>query len=422
MNIFYRSFPILLGLLLSNELTLFAKAIQPAVVSESLVLQDTSKSRVFDTERDLAYFIVEDLGLQNSKIDFASAEVSKKDSLFEALNLNKEISFPTSYLGHFSNFIIAPPIAEKIMAQTVDLAAKDKLAKFSFEVKEGDRFFLKFDVQKGAGFGMYVEVLLNNVKIADEFSLKRKEEFAMDFEVAKPGMVDVVFRNFGFLRLQGNLDVEVLPRKQKIKFEEISIAKVHEKEERVMLRDTLFSTLMDDSVLVSHGLNLKGISVFQRQLDLPQGKELLGFAVFLFPQDQKQKMEFQRRETLREDGLQDFALKELLGKSYTYLPEFGLKDIDFSVFDQARSYHWLNGQNIQGSNWELSPNSKRNYAFFGVRNGFSTDKIFLRVTNKSSLYDQDLGLQVVAIFVESFSVVQQVEVQEFEKIIRLSLI
>jgi hypothetical protein len=104
------------------------------------------------------------------------------------------------------------------------------------------------------------------------------------------------------------------------------------------------------------------------------------------------------------------------------LPEFKLNEIDFSVYDQAHTHHWINGQDKQGNGWVLSPNSKRNYAFFAIKKGFSFSKLTVRVANKSSLYDQELGLQVIALFVDSFRVMQQVEVQEFEKIIRLSLI
>ncbi|KAI9550102.1 hypothetical protein GHT06_004996 [Daphnia sinensis] len=308
---------------------------------------DSVDSRVFDSERDFAYFIVASLGLQNTSSDFSPTRLAQKDSLYKLLNTEKEITFPISYLSEFSDFMIDTPVAEKIMSQTVDLAAKDKLAKFTFEVNEGDRFFLKFDVKKGGGIGMYVEVLFNNVKIADELSLKRKGEFALDFEASKSGKVDLVFRNFGLLRLQGNLDVEVLPRKLKIKLQEEKLAKSYEIEENVLLKDTLFSTLLDDS----------------------------------------------RRETIREDGMQDFAWKELVGKSYTYLPEFRLKEIDFSVYDQAHTHHWINGLDKQGNGWQLSPNSKRNYAFFAIKKGFPFNKFTVRVANKSSLYDQELGLQ-----------------------------
>lgn len=422
MNFFFRPFPILMGMLLFYASVFFAKAKEINLSPEQDGFQDSVNSRVFDSERDFAYFIVASLGLQNTSSDFSPTKLAQKDSLYKLLNTEKEITFPISYLSEFSDFIIDTPVAEKIMSQTVDLAAKDKLAKFTFEVNEGDRFFLKFDVKKGGGIGMYVEVLFNNVKIADELSLKRKGEFALDFEASKSGKVDLVFRNFGLLRLQGNLDVEVLPRKLKIKLQEEKLAKSYEIEENVLLKDTLFSTLLDDSVLVSHSLNLKGISIFQRQIELAQDKELLGFAVFLYPLDQKQKLEFQRRETIREDGLQDFAWKELVGKSYTYLPEFRLKEIDFSVYDQAHTHHWINGLDKQGNGWQLSPNSKRNYAFFAIKKGFPFSKFTVRVANKSSLYDQELGLQVIALFVDSFRVMQQVEVQEFEKIIRLSLI
>jgi hypothetical protein len=149
---------------------------------------------------------------------------------------------------------------------------------------------------------------------------------------------------------------------------------------------------------------------------------VLGFAVFLYPTNQKENLEFQRREIYREDALQDFSLKELIGKSYIYLPEFTFLDMDFSIFDFDRKDFWRNGQIQSVSSWKLSANSKMNYVFFGIKDNLNKNKIHIKLTNNSILYDQELNLQVIALFVESFSVTESVEVQEFDEIIILSLL
>lgn len=420
MNTFFRFFPMMLGIFLYNISVLSAGIADWCQADEQLTFGDSLSDRVFENERDFSYFIVADLGLKNPYLTSTSGDT--RDSLYTILNRDKEIVVPMSYLSAFSDYIMESPLATKIMSQTVDISSKDKLAKFSFEVSAGDEFFLRFDLHKGVGRGMYVEVLFNEVKIENQLSLKRNTEFVFDYEASKPGKIDVILRNFGFLRLQGNLDVEILPRKQKIKFQEVRVAKLYEKEEMIVVKDTLFSILIDDSLKVSHRLNLRGNAVFQKQLAFDSGKEILGFAVFIYPLEEKQKLEFQRRETYKEDGLQDFAWKELLQKSYTYLPEFKLNEIDFSVYDASFSNHWINGQQKKGNGWILSSNSKRNYAFFEVKEDFEESKIMLRIANKSALYDQELWLQVVAIFVDRFKVMKLVKVEEFETIIRLSLI
>jgi hypothetical protein len=392
------------------------------IPSEPQSSTDSLNFRVFDTSEDFSIFIAEDLAMSAPLLDSSIIGQSKKDSLHFVLNRDKQIIIPKTSLNEFLDFTIQEPVTAKVMDQTVNLITKDKLAKYTFEVKEGDHFFLKFDISKGGGIGMQVEVLLNDVRVTDEMSLSRKKEFALDFVVAQVGKVDVVFRNFGFFRLQGKIQVDITPKKEKIRFQERKLVRVYEKEKNMIVRDTLFKTLIDEPVMVSHSLNLTGNSTFQRQLEILEDRKILGFAIFMYPYEQKEKLEFQRREVYREDPLQDFAWKELIGKSYTYLPEFFLSDLDLSIFDFNYKNHWLNGQNKVGNNWKLSANSKRNYAFWGINEELKDNKITIKLTNKSALYNHELGLQVIVLFEEIFTVIKPVETKEFDEIIILSLL
>jgi hypothetical protein len=96
--------------------------------------------------------------------------------------------------------------------------------------------------------------------------------------------------------------------------------------------------------------------------------------------------------------------------------------LNFSVFDFNQKNYWLNGQNQFVDSWNLSKNSKRNYAFFGVKDDMKDQRIHIKLINKSALYDQEISLKVIALFVESFKVIESVEVQEFDEIIILSLL
>jgi len=82
----------------------------------------------------------------------------------------------------------------------------------------------------------------------------------------------------------------------------------------------------------------------------------------------------------------------------------------------------LNGQNKVGNNWKLSANSKRNYTFWAINEELKDNKIIIKLTNKSALYNHELGLQVIVLFEEIFTVNKPVEITEFDEIIILSLL
>jgi hypothetical protein len=383
---------------------------------------DSIASFVFDSERDLELFISEYAGLFDEQSTIIQLDSIRLDSLFLALNRDKRVMIPKAHLPGFVDFVLDEPAVKTIMAQGLDLSPKTKQVTYSFDVNEGDHFFLKFASSKGGGQGARIEVLFNAVRVSDELVLNRKKEFEVDFVVARAGKVEVVFKNFGLFRVQGDLRVDVQPRKERIRYLEARQLQLFKKEVNVTVKDTIYQTLFDEAIRVTHKLNLKGNAVFEKPLEFLPDRNVLGFAIFLYPFGQKEKLEYQRREVYREDPLQDFALKELTGRSYTYLPVFDLTDLDFSVVDFSQKKKWLNGEIEASDSWQSSPNSKRNYAFFKAQENLQTSTIYVKVSNRSALYNRELGLQIIALIEESFIVSESVEVAESLEIIILTLL
>lgn len=382
---------------------------------------DSLNLKIFDSEQDFELFIT---GVYDGDDggSFNLLESGQKDSLFQLLNRNKKLIIPKIYLGNFSDYVLPEQDVQRIMEQSLALLPKDKELKYTFEAREGDHFFIKFDSSKGGGHGTGVEVLFNGVRVSGELVFSRKKGFAFDFVPSRPGKIELVFRNFGFFKVQGDITVEVEPRKEKIQIQEIKQIERFKKDIQISVKDTLYKMLFDESILISHKLNLKGNSVFEQELDLVTEGDLLGFAIFLYPDSHKEKLESQRREVYRQDPLQDFAFKELTGRSYTYLPEYDFVDLDLSIIDYTGKSHWLNGEIKAGNSLKSSSNSKKNYAFFEARRELEDSKTHVRISNRSALYNRELWLQVVALFEGAFRITESVEVQESKEFIILTLL
>ena len=74
------------------------------------------------------------------------------------------------------------------------------------------------------------------------------------------------------------------------------------------------------------------------------------------------------------------------------------------------------------TSWGMSPNSKGNYAFFKAKENMANTAILLRFLNSSELYDLDFGLKIVTLSVKRFKIMQELDVEEFEETILLSLL
>jgi len=175
-------------------------------------------------------------------------------------------------------------------------------------------------------------------------------------------------------------------------------------------------------VILTNKSNLKGKSTLQKQLDFGSESEVLGFALFFFPSTEKDNLQISRRETYREDPLEDFSIKELKGRSFTYLPEFPFTGLSVSMTDAQRKLFWSNGNNPKLEEWKVSPNSTANYAFFQSKKVQDNGPVQVKFSNTSDLYDLDFGLKIITLTLKKFTVKQEVDVEEFEETILLTLL
>ena len=120
--------------------------------------------------------------------------------------------------------------------------------------------------------------------------------------------------------------------------------------------------------------------------------------------------------------MEDFSTKELVGRSFTYLPEYSIPFLTYTVTDDNSNVLWSNNLDSYPTSWGISPNSKRNYAFFKAKDNMANTSILLRFLNSSELYDLDFGLKIVTLSVKRFKVMQELDVEEFEETILLSLL
>jgi hypothetical protein len=379
--------------------------------------------KVFDNEGDFAYFIADQLDLKSMALaHFLEFQDNTKDSIFQSLDHNKQVAIPRKYLYYFLNYNIPMSEKQQLMSKRIVVLSKDKVEKLSFDLKEGDHFYLEFLLAKGKGLGCQVEVLFNDVRIQQRLGLNKKESFRFDFIAASAGKVEVILRNFGFFRMEGDMEVFVKGEKEKISFQEIKKSIKVSQGQVITLQDTLFRTLLDEELVLSHGKNLKQRNTFERSLKLEDVGELLGFAFYLYPLEEKENLSFHRQVSYREDPLEDFAIKELKKHSFTYLQEFSFSNLDIFLSDHYGEKFWHNGQNINEGPWEIGLNKKQNYAFFQLTEPLTTYVIQLKARNRSMLYDQSIGIKMVLLHVKKFNVVQEVEVEEFEEYILISLI
>jgi len=188
------------------------------------------------------------------------------------------------------------------------------------------------------------------------------------------------------------------------------------------VQDTIFQTVVDERVVLTHRANLKGNSVLQKQLDFGIDNEVLGFALFFFPYSEKDNLQVSRRETYREDPLEDFSVKELSGKSFTYLPEFAFPELSVSLIDTQRKIFWSNGNHPALEAWKVSPNSKANYAFFKTKQTLGNGSVQAKFSNTSDLYDLDFGLKIISLTLKKFTIKQEVDVEGFEETILLTIL
>lgn len=388
-----------------------------------LSIQDTLLSQTFLSENDFSYFIASEFGVTEN---IEQENKQRIDSLYQVLNKDKKILIPKKDLIDFLGYSIADPVAKEVASQTVSIDSKSKEYRLELEALEGDFFKLNYSVIQGfiqsIGSAAFVDVLLNEVSVARSLAKKRGKFVALEFVAATSGKVEIVIRNVGPLPEEGNLQVFVTPRKERINLKEIRNKILVKKKEETVVQDTIFQTIIDQQVVLTQSANLKGSSFFQQKIDFSSDQEVLGFSVFFYPFSEKEKLQIFRREIYREDPLEDFSTKELVGRSFTYLPEYSIPFLTYTVTDDNSNVLWSNNLDSYPTSWGISPNSKRNYAFFKAKDNMANTSILVRFLNSSELYDLDFGLKIVTLSVKRFKVMQELDVEEFEETILLSLL
>ena len=383
------------------------------------VQSDTLLTKTFVSEIDLSLFIAEELNLTES---FTSLNMQEEDSLHQVLNETKQLLIPRADLVKFLGFRVTSPVTKLVLGQAVELSPKNRTQRLTLNVVEGDSFTLNYVVEEGIGNAGKVEILLNQVSVVKAASKGRGKRINLSFVASETGEVEIVLRNTGPLKEKGTIEVHVTPRAEYIEIKKIRSIKVKKEWVDALVQDTLFQTVLDERVVLTNRANLKGSAVLQKQLDFGTENEVLGFSVFFFPFSEKDNLQVSRREEYREDPLEDFSVKELSGKSFTYLPEFSFPDLTVSFLDARRKLLWSNGSFPTLEAWKVSPNSKANYAFFRSKQTLANGNIQVKFSNTSDLYDLDFGLKIILLTLKKFSIKQEVDVKGFEETILLTLL
>lgn len=410
---------LVLGCWLFAITTLHAEDKGVKSIGNRLAVGDTLSTQTFVSESELSLFIAEELKINESVLELNQQEV---DSLHQLLNQTKQLLIPRADLVKFLGFSVAVPETKLVMSQEVELSPKSRVLRLELDAIQGDSFTLTYAVEADLGNAAKVEILLNKISVAKESSSKRGKKINLTFVASETGTVEIVLRSLGPFKEKGLIEVHATPRAEHIEVKKIRTLKVRKELVDAQVQDTIFQTVVDERVILTNRANLKGKSVLQKQLDFGAENEVLGFALFFFPSTEKDNLQISRRETFREDPLEDFSMKELKGRSFTYLPEFTFSGLAVSLTDAQRRLFWSNGNNPKLEDWKVSPNSTANYAFFQSKKTLDNGTVQVKFSNTSDLYDLDFGLKIITLTLKKFTVKQEVDVEEFEETILLTLL
>jgi hypothetical protein len=147
-----------------------------------LGIQDTVLSKTFESESDFSYFIAEEFGIKENRDEVNQQKI---DSLYQILNKDKKILIPKKDLIDFLGYSIAAPVAKEIASQSVSIDSKKREYRLELEVMEGDFVQLNYAVLNGfiqrIGSAGFVEVLLNDVRVAQSLARKRGKFVELEF-------------------------------------------------------------------------------------------------------------------------------------------------------------------------------------------------------------------------------------------------
>jgi hypothetical protein len=189
-----------------------------------------------------------------------------------------------------------------------------------------------------------------------------------------------------------------------------------------LVKDTLFKTLLDEPLFVSGKINPRGQNKLSKSLDLNMAGKVLGISLFFYPTAEQEKLVFYRKDSLRQDPLEDFTLKEIQGNSFTYLPEYQIETLALTLVDQANKVIWTNFPSPASSRWKKSPNSKANYSYLVANEEWSPQLLTLTIGNRTKLYDTEITMKIMAVYTEDFLINQEKELKKVEEKYVLTLL
>jgi hypothetical protein len=381
---------------------------------------DTLFTKVFEDEGQLALFVYDYLNLYQNDKALSMDSDQFKDSLFQALNTNKSILLPKHQFSNFISYSLQEGSAKPILSQVVDAMPRSINNEYSIVVEKGDQILMNFSLLKGVLKSTQISLQYNQLRIKD-FKLKsKKQNYQHEFTASENGKFTVVVKNFGWFRVQGLLDVQLISRKKYIQCQAFKVTKTYKVNQEIISYDTLYQSLVDENITLSHQSNI--LQNFTKEIPMitHSDQQLLGFGVFMYPTHETEPWLLHRSEVFREDPLEDFSKKELLGNSLTLLKEFELKDIDLMVYTTFNSGLWKNGELINPYDFTTGFTQKKNYVF--IKTPGDAKKYFVKVTNRSKLYEHDLGLKILGIYLNKFRVRKDVDVVENEEFIYIKLL
>jgi hypothetical protein len=174
---------------------------------------DTLFTQIFSSESELSLFIAEELKITESITSLNKQEV---DSLHLLLNTSKQLLISKADLVKFLGYSVTRPETKLILGQGVELSPKTRVQRLELDAIKGDSFTLNYVVEEGIGNAAYIEVLLNQVRVAKSLTAKRGKKVNLEFVASETGVVEIVLRSMGPFDEKGNIEVHVTPRTEQV--------------------------------------------------------------------------------------------------------------------------------------------------------------------------------------------------------------
>ena len=406
-----KAFPIIHLALLLVELLRPAPIEAQELKSEGLKV-DTVLTKILEEETYLSLFIANQLAISEQNPNLIN---STRDSLHSYLKENKSIKVNTRDLEYFLDFKLEDQEPELVISKSISLSPKVQVELLELDINKGERLFLNYEKEKNIISLERIEILLNEIKVSNINKIKSGKPTIFEFTAEKSGKVKIILRSFGVLPQKGNLSVSITKNKPKLSLHKLTETSLRKEISPEMEKDTLIKSLFDEDVFLSGKIDPRRSTSLVKNFDLSSMEQILGIGLFFYPTVEKENLQIFRKDYIRQDPLEDFTLKELKGKSFTYLPEYTIETLELKLQDNSRNIIWTNSKNNFYSTWKKSPNSKSNYSFFTVDRELIPKGLTLTVANKTKLYDNQVSIKILVVVTQEFLVNKEKEIKEVEE-------